>query len=470
MTATKPLSRNSSVKKLFCMLIAAMVTSLLSGCYGKGSSAPPPTWLPSTAGDGRIKLEWTGTPGVDYWIFTATEPNINAFNWEGMDNELTYISASTPFYMCGLLNNTTYYFAANGRTNGGPGGESSATINDTPILVPHTSWTTLATPTPATLNGAGYMGLKQCSNISSSAVGSFAVVGDKGAIYTSEATDGYTGISQWNDHSLSGYAYNLYAVTGYAANQNNAANPKLRWVAVGEGGATVISTDNDAAIWATGRAYDANNPALHAVTLVGSTFWAAGDIDTATSEGTILSSTDGITWTKRTSHAPENLLGITHGNSRYVAVGENGAITTSSDGSGWTLRNSQTTENLLQVSSILDTYVAVGDNGTIVTSDNNGVDWTAQTISSSPMFVGVAANFQHSNIDSSGNAFSTSTKGIAVNQQFVAVDINGNYYTSPDGLVWSGPFSTGTTALNTLVSSGFGYVAAGNAGATAYAF
>ena len=39
------------------------------------------------------------------------------------------------------------------------------------------------------------------------------------------------------------------------------------------------------------------------------------------SSGTILTSTDGTTWTSRTSGTSEHLMGITYGNSTYVAVG-----------------------------------------------------------------------------------------------------------------------------------------------------
>ena len=66
------------------MLIVAMVTPLLSGCYGKGSSADPPANFTPIAGDGRVMLTWTPVPGVDYWLFTATDPSLTAFNWTGL--------------------------------------------------------------------------------------------------------------------------------------------------------------------------------------------------------------------------------------------------------------------------------------------------------------------------------------------------------------------------------------------------
>jgi hypothetical protein len=457
---------------MFCIFIVAIVTPLLGGCFGKGTSADPPANFMATAGDGRVMLTWDPVPNVDFWIFTATDPSLTAFNWAGLSNAHAYINAATPFYLCGLFDGTQYYFAANGRANGGPGGTSSPTISDTPIMVPRAAaWSTPTTIPSADIYGIGYTGLTKCSNIATSAAGSFAAVGANGAIFTSDKTDGLANGISWTSHPVTGgFAYNLYAVAGYAANQNNPTNPKLRWVAVGDGGASFISTDANAATWTAGTAYDAGNPALRALTHVGATFWAAGDIDVATSEATILSSTDGITWTKHTSHAPSILRGITHGISTYVAVGDGGTITTSTDGSTWTIRDSTTTENLRQASSFLDTYVAVGDNGIIVTSIDKGVTWTKQSLGTGISLVGVAANAQLATLNSSGAAYTSATTGVAANLQFVAVDSAGYYYTSPDGLTWLGPVSTGVTSLNALVSSGFGYVAVGNSGATAYAF
>ena len=114
------------------MLIAAMVTALLSGCYGKGSSADPPANFTATAGDGRVMLTWIPVPGVDYWLFAAASPSLTAFNWSGLPYALAYINTPMPYYMCGLFDDVQYYFAANGRINGGPGGPSSPTITAMP--------------------------------------------------------------------------------------------------------------------------------------------------------------------------------------------------------------------------------------------------------------------------------------------------------------------------------------------------
>ena len=126
------------MKKWFCMVIVAMVSTLLGGCgkFATGSSAPPPPWLLSTAGDGRVELNWTATPGVDYWVFAATDPALTAFNWTGLPNAQAVVAAPTPSYICGLIDGMTYYFATNGRINNGPGGPSSPTISLQYVICP----------------------------------------------------------------------------------------------------------------------------------------------------------------------------------------------------------------------------------------------------------------------------------------------------------------------------------------------
>lgn len=451
------------MKKLFSVLFVAMASPLLSGCLNSGSPAEPPSAFTSIAGDGRVVLTWTASPGVNYWLFTATDPSLTAYVWANLPNSHVYQSVASPFYMCGLLDGTQYWYAANGRVDGGPGGSSSPTISATPYL----SGSVWSANAPLIQNlvspnllGVGYASLKTCSNNATSAAGSFAAVGAGGAIFTS--ADGTSWVSQ---PAPAGFNSDLYAVTGYAANLNNPGNPALRWVAVGAGGASVYSTDG--AIWTVGNPVNSNsqanpnNHALRSLTQVAGTFFAVGDA------GTILSGTDGITWTSRTSGTINNLNGMTHG-STYVAVGDNGTILTSPDGVTWTTRVSGTANILRQASSILNTYVAVGDSGTVATSTDGGATWTAKYLPGAPNLVSIAANSQHATLDITGVAFASTA--IANNSRFVAIDSSGNAYTSTDGVTWSGAIATGAANLNALVSSGFGFVAAGNSGTTVTSF
>lgn len=445
------------MKNLFSLLLITLASPLFGGCSNNGSSAEPPAAFASAAGDGRVVLTWTAEPNVNYWLFTATDPTLTAFVWANLPNAHVYQSAASPFYICGLLDGTEYWFAANGRTGSGPGGPSSPTIS----AIPYKAGSVWAANTALAQNlvspnlyGAGYASLKTCSNVTASASGKFAAVGAGGAVFISA-----DGINWTSQSAPAGFTSDLYAVTGHAAHLNNESDPALRWVAVGAGGASIYSTDG--VVWAVGRAWDSNNPALRSLTHVAGTYFAVGDA------GTILVTTDGITWTALTSGTTSNLNGVTHGNI-YVAVGSGGTILTSTDSATWTSRTSGTTNVLRQVSSIGDTYVAVGDSGAVSTSVDGGATWAAQALTGAPNLVGIAANAQLATINSSGLLFSTTD--LAKNSQFVAVDSNGNAYTSTDGVTWSGAIATGITGINALVSSGFGYVAAGNSGATATAF
>lgn len=466
------------MKKLLYVLTAAIVTPLLGGCFETGSSAPPPPWaatttsLPyspdqgATAGDGRVKLEWIPTAGVEYWAFTATDPSLTAFNWTSLPNAKAVVAAPTPTYMCGLVNNLPYYFATNGRINGGPGGPSSSTITATPYNAT-ANWQLNGTSFSSNIYGLGFTSLTTCANNTAlSATGTFAAVGAGGAIFTSPDAISWTGQS-------SPVSTNLNAVAGYAANQNNATTPGLRWVAVGDGGKAVYSTDG---INWTSATSTATTQSLRSIIQVGGSFFAVGD------GGTIISSGDGNTWSAATSGTTNRLNGIAHAG-MYVAVGNSGTIV-ANGGSGWVVQTSHTTSDLHQVAAIATVYgsiyVAVGDGGTIVTSDSylhNGV-WTAVTLGSNPL-VGVAV--EPRGVETA-TAYTTAPAvdpwlGFISAVQFVAMDSLGNTYTSVNGHDWTASVSTGiaacttvTSCMNPLISSGFGYVVSGDNGQTAYAF
>ena len=88
-------------------------------------------------------------------------------------------------------------------------------------------------------------------------------------------------------------------------------------------------------------------------------FVAVGD------SGTILTSTDGTSWTSRTSGTTSNLVGVTYGNSKFLTLTgsmDNGTystatVLTSSDGTSWTSSSAtcSTCENIT-FSTSDDTY------------------------------------------------------------------------------------------------------------------
>jgi hypothetical protein len=75
----------------------------------------------------------------------------------------------------------------------------------------------------------------------------------------------------------------------------------------------------------------------------------------------------GATWTSRTSQR-NPLNGVTYGNGLFVAVGRNGIILTSPDGVSWTRQTPPTSNWLYGVTYGNGTFVAVGQSGAILTS------------------------------------------------------------------------------------------------------
>ena len=80
--------------------------------------------------------------------------------------------------------------------------------------------------------------------------------------------------------------------------------------------------------------------ALWGITCGNSTFVTVGR------NGNILTSTDGSTWTTRTSGITNHMWGVTYGNNTFVTVSYGGYILTYSDGISWTSRTSGTTNAL----------------------------------------------------------------------------------------------------------------------------
>lgn len=113
----------------------------------------------------------------------------------------------------------------------------------------------------------------------------------------------------------------------------------------------------------------------------GSNLWVA-----AGQAGLLYSSSDGITWTSRTSGFGSNAIyDVKFGNGLWVAVGDNGTITTSSDGITWTARTANMGTNRIQ-SVIYDNslWVAVGGGGGTtntggITYSSDGITWTRKS-------------------------------------------------------------------------------------------
>jgi hypothetical protein len=99
------------------------------------------------------------------------------------------------------------------------------------------------------------------------------------------------------------------------------------------------------------------------------------------SPGELVSSSDGIHWTRVFPETKYSAKTIAWTHSTFIAVGDSGLIVTSPDGSAWTIQNSTITENLNDViwaeEDSIQKFIAVGMNGVIVASPD-GISWTKQ--------------------------------------------------------------------------------------------
>ena len=166
--------------------------------------------------------------------------------------------------------------------------------------------------------------------------------------------------------TLTGVAYGNVGGTNY-------------YVVVGQSGALLTSTDT--ITWTSRTSgFATNNINNVAYGNIGGTgyFVAVG------ASGTLSVSTDAITWNTRTSGFNTTAINsVCFGDNMFVAVGASGVMSTSTNTETWSTRTSgfgTTAINDVAYGVVNSTayYVAVGASGTLTTS-TNGTDWSLRT-------------------------------------------------------------------------------------------
>lgn len=418
----------------FAVLGALALTLLLSGCGGgKGDSASPPAGgIVATPGEGKVTITWTATPGVEYWLvyaaassISATPPPVGTHTWA--------TAVTSPYVVSGLTNGTTYAFAMNGRTSGGPGGASTPSVS--------------AIPRPAgggwtldTTNAGAQMGTDSMSGIAYDGSANYVSVGTNGAIY--KGAVGTTTSIIWAPQSATTAIATTATITGF--NGVTYRDATDGFVAVGANGycqGTDFATPSTITCTTTGVI------AWNAVATNGTQTVMVGN-----SGNFLHSDSVGGAWSTAATvgSGNPNLYGVAYIGSTWIAVGAAGAIFKSSDAITWTAAtgSGSPASDLRGVTAYGATAVAVGASGTVVTSADSGVTWTAQTaIAGSPTL----------------NAVNLSA------DQILVVAGSGQVFTSPLSTVptWAtvSTASTQTTnSLNAVIGSSAQYFAVGASG------
>lgn len=241
------------------------------------------------------------------------------------------------------------------------------------------------------------------------------------------------------------FAAPVYPVSEHLNGVTHTTYWNMHFIAVGSNGTLITSADGLS--WSS-QTTDTSNR-LNAIAWFVAKFpllpfgIAVGD------GGTIVKSTTTDGWQTQTSPTSRKLFDVAVGSAASkgpskstriaVAVGQDGTIVHSTDGENWTLvADSKTTDDLRGIAFGNDRFVAVGNNGTILASDDAS-KWTLlPKIESEPQLRGVHW----------------------AGDQFVAVGNSGFILTSDDGTHWVRRYGAGRVPLVAATSFSSGRIAA----------
>lgn len=340
-----------------------LIALLLSACLGQEDPpADAPANVTVVEGSGLVVVDWDTVPDRTYWIFynQGTSTSLS-------DYDRILVGISPPYILTGLSNDTEYAFAVTSSKDGSKVGPFSPAISATPRSIsPLVAWSPTSDPELIANTNA----------LRSIALGSntFVTVGDAATVFSAQyyyPGAGGVDATGWGAATLPG---------GFSANLSSVVYDGSVFVALGEDGSIIKSTDAEAQTWEAATDI-AGASTMNAMAIGAGLTVAVGDA------GEIYTSSDSAetAWTTQTSGTIYNLYGISYLNGNFIAVGASGTVLTSTDAVNWTSQTPVTGSSLRSVAYGASTYVAVGDAGAVVSSDD-ATTWSAQTTPTTESF------------------------------------------------------------------------------------
>jgi hypothetical protein len=332
--------------------------------------------------------------------------------------------AISPRVVAGLANGTQYAFIMNATRDDSKAGPSSPVMLQTPRLAGK-EWVSSGTTVGGTSQNLNGIAFNGSRLV---------VVGDSGTIFAGDYN--YTSANP----PVTAWLQPTSLPTGFPPTTNlSAVTFSSQFVALGIDGSILTSSDGLTWILATNPVPTAGR---NGIAFGAGVYVAVGD-------GGIFTSTDLVIWTP-TFSTTNNLFNVSFLNNGFVATGANGTVLTSTNGSAWTGGQVLGITNTLRGAAFRSAppaiYVVVGDAGTIVTSAD-GTTWNPIT---PPLLQPL--------------------NSIVFGSRFVAVGQGGAVVFSDDGSIWLPPTTPpGLANLARVVFTPAMYVAVGAGGANAFA-
>ncbi len=423
-------------------VIALASLVALAGCHRQADApSDAPTGLKVEEGDGQVTVSWDQQPGLTYWIFFQAGSTVTA----AAPGVPLIFDAQSPRIVFPLTNATQYAFVMNATNHDSKAGPSTPVALAVPRLA-GAKWTSGAALGAQNLNGVAY----------GPTTNRIVTVGNSvpGTPPTPTIFAGDFNYTSANPPGVTAWTPPTSIPAGFASDLSAVMFSGSQFIALGTDGSILKSPDGNTWTSATSVPSGGRMNSIAFGTVSGATIYVA-----VGGGGNIFTSPDLVTWTT-VSTTGNDLYNVSFPNGSFVATGANGTLLTSADASTWVAQNSNTPNALRgatygtgSAAGASAQYVVVGDSGTIVTSTNL-TSWSLVTPPPLPQDL---------------RAIRFGTRFVAVGQE-VVVGQGGTVAYSDDAINWSlSSFPPGSPApdLAAIIFTPAMYLAVGASGANA---